>query len=941
MKYLKLTPQIIILFVLISIAYSIEDLGIVYNVKPSITLDFTNETDHVFIDSRDFNLTNSSGAVIDYFSNPVESPAKIFKFIPKPGAEKLKDNEQYIFTVRYHDGAAPPNYDISIYTFTIKYPELSIRIVEPIVGVSPVIPFDFIIRTDRWAICRYSFLDQSYDNMVSTFSSNDNLLHKKTDFTSTGKVYVRCKDEYGKITAKSFILSIDPTPPEIVYKHADDVNQLPIETTLIVRTNEETVCKYYFGNSQIDYVNMKPFPGYNETNENSYKIEHQQSLGIDDLIDRWVNRGYLRCKNKAGLLSVMDYIDINVDTSVAPAIIINSPARYISDATPLFDVTTNKDSICEVANNSDMNNAESMYGVGRYHSKELINTLQAGTYIYYVQCIFAIEGARKTSVTFSVDNTPPSILYVNMLSPLENRTDKTYKDDELCAEWKAEDNESSISLYAYYVYWDRTTDDLIEDGTTTSNEECVGVDLNNTQKYYFTVSAKNNAELWSPNVSSSSIEVDTSLAPAGCSNGRKDGDETDVDCGGSCKGCVNGKNCLEDSDCDNRYCNASNKCAMPRCDDDVKNGAETDVDCGGNCKKCDVDKFCNKNTDCKSNNCDVSTGKCAAVLNKCENNQLDVGETDVDCGGVCPACGIGENCDLDSDCVSTAECKDGVCTARQLDSDGDGVNDDKDNCKDIPNADQADVDSDGIGDVCDNDSDNDGLPDSFEQQYFDCVTCANPNDDPDKDGLTNLDEYKYNTNPTKNDTDGDGYSDGKEIEKGTDPLDKSSHPKGGFLKYLFIVLGLSVLGVVGYFGYKVLKEKKFFVTPKAPVAKKEVGGMPIRWPMGLQRRPMVRPRMMGPMRPAAPGKVIKPAPAKPVITEKPEIIKKGMEVKKQKIPAVKPLKKKEEENIFEKLSKIAKEERQGQIEKKIKSLKLTDEESKERLDKLKKELNIK
>ena len=41
-----------------------------------------------------------------------------------------------------------------------------------------------------------------------------------------------------------------------------------------------------------------------------------------------------------------------------------------------------------------------------------------------------------------------------------------------------------------------------------------------------------------------------------------------------------------------------------RCDDLIKNGQETDVDCGGpSCNACDVAKSCSVNLDCKNNNC--------------------------------------------------------------------------------------------------------------------------------------------------------------------------------------------------------------------------------------------------------------------------------------------------------------------------------------------------
>ena len=45
------------------------------------------------------------------------------------------------------------------------------------------------------------------------------------------------------------------------------------------------------------------------------------------------------------------------------------------------------------------------------------------------------------------------------------------------------------------------------------------------------------------------------------------------------------------------------------------------------------------------------------------------------------------------------------------------------------------------------DSDGDGLPDAWEQQYFGSTTGANAGDDSDGDGATNLEEFRSGTNP--------------------------------------------------------------------------------------------------------------------------------------------------------------------------------------------------
>ncbi|MES2708979.1 MAG: LamG-like jellyroll fold domain-containing protein [Verrucomicrobiota bacterium] len=91
------------------------------------------------------------------------------------------------------------------------------------------------------------------------------------------------------------------------------------------------------------------------------------------------------------------------------------------------------------------------------------------------------------------------------------------------------------------------------------------------------------------------------------------------------------------------------------------------------------------------------------------------------------------------------------------------------------------------------DTDGDGLPDLWEQQYnFDKQdNGANPNNngvagnpvngpagDPDTDALTNIQELEHGTDPRDDDSDDDGLKDGAEITLGTDPKNPDTDHDG-------------------------------------------------------------------------------------------------------------------------------------------------------------------
>ena len=100
--------------------------------------------------------------------------------------------------------------------------------------------------------------------------------------------------------------------------------------------------------------------------------------------------------------------------------------------------------------------------------------------------------------------------------------------------------------------------------------------------------------------------------------------------------------------------NASMRPVADGCTDGRRSGSESDVDCGGACTaRCALARSCNTGADCASTLCHETSRVC--VGSTCENGVLDAQETDVDCGGPsCGRCSVGRACDADADCGSSA-----------------------------------------------------------------------------------------------------------------------------------------------------------------------------------------------------------------------------------------------------------------------------------------------
>jgi len=153
-----------------------------------------------------------------------------------------------------------------------------------------------------------------------------------------------------------------------------------------------------------------------------------------------------------------------------------------------------------------------------------------------------------------------------------------------------------------------------------------------------------------------------------CTDGEQNGNETAVDCGGTlCDSlgdrCADGQRCLTGNDCTDLLCGNNFTCLFPSCTDGVKDGGETGIDCGNSsvtmCPACPAGQGCNVGSDCTSLVCQSNVCR----VPSCSDGVQNGGESDVDCGEVCglKLCPSGDTCFTNADCTSMVCLATGKC----------------------------------------------------------------------------------------------------------------------------------------------------------------------------------------------------------------------------------------------------------------------------------------
>lgn len=817
---------LVIILLVLNINFVFSSTVIVETTNPDIYVRYDKLIDLSKVETR---LEDQEGKVFEVkreHSNISESRSEL---LFRPLSDLNVGN--YIFSVSACDDLGNCA-DFWRGNFRVELPRLKITWKSPRFGLFRETSLPVLLETNRESICRLDIADGNF-NELSVKSTNQvgySLNHVFNNVNFFGEtLYIRCQDRFGDEARHTQLINYDNQQP-LIRLSAEDVYSTPVRTTLSIEiiNGKESVCRY--SRDQIlefEAMNMVQSSGrYDEEDEQSYKTKLFQNLFESDLVDKRLNRFYVQCMSKSGVMSRIESINIDVDKEREIGIRIISPSNYENMSGLFINVTTTVPTICTYKTDRNSDDYTGQFALGNTYKRDHITTtrvnFEEGNNYIGVRCNDASR-IQNRDFYFIVDLTNPVMENVTIVTKDTNSFIIT-EEDKLSFFYSGSDNVSGIDFYKYQINEQGSYGFVnITPWKTLSNSRETGnhtefVKLKPQYSYFVEMIVVDKSGRESSPLRSRAVVYEENKSVSLCTgpNGL----------------CLLGEPCNKNNDCESLFCNEG-ICKQPSCDDGFKNGGETDIDCGGECDKCGIGKSCLINSDCSTDNC--VNGVCRAQSH-CSNDKKDGDESDVDCGGSCAGCENGKICYTNNDCLSN-NCQlgvgdSGICFPAEVDTDGDGIPDKLDNCPLVPNGpelgtcvlegktcmsnsecasirydycsmNQEDMSGNGVGDACDNDIDGDGIPNDWEILYgLNPLDPSDADEDWDNDGISNYDEFRIGTNPRLKDTDGDGWSDYDEyFIYGTDPTDPNCYPRRTLAFYIIFTIFslLSLLG--GYYIY--------------------------------------------------------------------------------------------------------------------------------------------
>ncbi len=665
--------------------------------------------------------------------------------------------------------------------------DMDITLINPPYNVSRNPIFDVIIDTNTPAnLCKYQANDFSntFDSLnldAYFFSpqgitpSTQQIKQSFTEANPTFDMFIKCEDEFGNVNENNpanFLLRYDPTAPIIQQAYASPNPVLQDNfVEFIVRTDDETICKYSNWTSDYGYM-LHRFDNWDDwdvtktPNVNPvFNTINRERYYLQSSSNRSEHLFFVACQNRAGDISNTVNFSFVVDYSQTGYIINTAPIDSIEDTSPLLEVETNKDANCYFTKNGvdyDFENTGNTL-----HTHQLFG-LSEKEHRYLITCDFFSPITTGTDlIEFRVDFGIPIITDIE---------DGNFAcSDEIKPIFESMD--ASTVHYNYSIWLRNGSDDIqVRDWvyTTSSNPTINIFGFEPEGNYYLKVEP---------------IDSAGHHGPISVSDGFVVKDEFDSVCYNDTTAPI--VNIVKVA---------------------TENGVEISIGCSDDVACADIYYGLTPPEDeCSDPNIgyesiilvEESSNFCWEVYDNADNVadgseliliQDSDGDGIIDEIDVCDETNDGEVVDTNG------------CSADPEDGDGDGMPDGWEEENGLDPDDPTDATEDPDQDNFDNleeyqgdsdprdsnsypgsdsaDSDGDGMPDEWEESFeLDPNDPTDATEDPDDDSFNNLEEYQSNTNPRdsesfpgseeSNDSDNDGMPDYWEERYDLDPNDPS------------------------------------------------------------------------------------------------------------------------------------------------------------------------
>lgn len=584
-------------------------------------------------------------------------------------------------------------------------------------GFASSSPYDAIFNTTRPGWCSYSTTGVTDPRFMSVFTATGTPAAPVTTHTiaaltspEINPLLAWCNSTAGGAVLSAFLLGYEAAQPEFVVEFAPRVIVDPLSMatnlSIIVRNGQRVYCEAV-GDGQ---THTTAPADLDSGDAGAYLSAPWALITFAEQPAKPVSKAFLvTCINRAGLVT-RKTVSIPINLDYKPALNLVSPGRYTSQKSPVFAVQVVKQGIPVKAGSCTFTDGTSQQLTSNdsVTYSTTFTSLADGNYMYAVRCIIAGGKEVAGSLTFTVDTVAPPSAPARSISVPAFICDG----ESLTATINlSADTEEDANFAGYrYNITAGTGNAVLESAETTSEELTAELQTQKNKTYHWHIWPLDLAKNLGAELSGATevlavgdprcdrvppiASLDVNQTPVGttvmvlCSDGQSGctdtfrytklpADALMADCtyadveplnrtllfnedGALCYAVFDrkGNNATGFAmiSVDTAIVVSDAHCHNNMTDADL---GETGVDCGGVCNPCPDGTKCIRGEDCVSHFCNSSE---ACEYASCTDGKLNGYETDTDCGGegTCQPCDEGKRCVANTDCAS-GNCEGGAC----------------------------------------------------------------------------------------------------------------------------------------------------------------------------------------------------------------------------------------------------------------------------------------